>query len=206
MTNWYVSVLSRFEISEYGWIWAFHVNCKLTHVNFKKELLKLYTWHTLLITTDIFRGLSTSNDDISQLACLLEIFKWPISKTQTKNTQKGGWSVSTISFGFLFLTGDSPGGSFAFSVLPPGSHQQRGVLRRVQESTGWENLTGDQWVAEQPGFTWKLYVFEEMTIEKIWEEVNINDVFTNLYFVSIMSFGFGGLTVKWYMIDEVRFL
>lgn len=51
-------------------------------------------------------------------------------------------------------------------------------------------------------------MFEEMTIKDkhFWEEVNINDVFTNLYFVSFMSFGFRGLTVNQYMIDEIRFL
>lgn len=113
MTNWYVSVLSRFEISEYGWIWAFHVNCKLTDVNFKKELLKLYTWHTLLITTDQFWGQSTSNDDISQVACLLKVLNDPFQKHKQSLKKKRMIYVNYLH-SFLLSHGDSPGGVSPF--------------------------------------------------------------------------------------------
>ena len=83
-----------------------------------------------------FGGQSTSNDDISQLACLLKILNGPFQKHKAKNKQK--WMVYVnylhsllLSHWWLTRWG------FAFSALPPGSHQQRGVLRRVQESTGW---------------------------------------------------------------------
>ena len=93
----------------------------------------------------------------------LKDFKWPISNTQTKKTKKRMIYVNYLH-SFFFLTGDS--------VLPRGSHQQRGVLRRVQESTGWENLTVDQWVAEPPGFTWKLCVFAERNDN--WKSMGIS--------------------------------
>lgn len=142
-------------------IWAFHVNCKLTHVSFKKELLKLSTWHTLLTSTDQFWGQSTSNDDISQLACLLKILNDPFQKHKQKK-QKSEWSMSTISIvsSFSLVTLCCPQDPISNEEFFEGckNPQVGRIWLLISESPNNRVLLGSC-----------ACLLKEMTIEKIWE-------------------------------------